>query len=471
MNRKPQHYFHRWDIETERSWRLWYRLTPSQLFVGSFALLVLLGTVVLRCTPGLYRHPEGLSWLDCLFTATSAVCVTGLSVVDTSSAFTPAGQGVLLGLIQLGGLGMLTFTSLIILALGRRLSLREETLTLDVAVAAPQVSPRRLTLDIVRFTLLFELLGAAGLWLSWGPELGWSEAVWPAVFHSVSAFCNAGFSTFEDSLVGWQQAPVPLLIVMSMIVAGSLGFLTHEELYQWVVHRFCRKRFRVSLHSRLVLGTSGLLLLGGWLLFLLFESTQTLAALAPRDRWVNALFLSVTCRTAGFNTVDYAELADSSTLLTMILMTIGGSPGSTAGGMKTTTFALIGILAWSRLRGWDSTSLWGRTIPESTIARAVGLFVIATGMVTVGIFLLSASEQYAGASGYLVDCVFEAISAFNTVGLSMGMTEHLSPWGRLVICLMMFLGRVGPLTIAAALTRPRGAVSTFRYAHEEVIVG
>jgi trk system potassium uptake protein TrkH len=471
MNRKPQHYFHRWDIETDRNWRLWYRLTPSQLFVGSFALLVLLGTIVLRWTPGLYRHPEGLSWADCLFTATSAVCVTGLSVVDTSSAFTRAGQAVLLGLIQLGGLGMLTFTSLIILALGRRLSLREESLTLDVALAAPQVSPRRLTLDIVRFTLLFELLGASCLWLSWGPELGWWEAIWPSVFHSVSAFCNAGFSTFEDSLMGWQQAPVPLLIVMSMIVAGSLGFLTHEELYQWVINRFCGKRFRVSLHSRLVLGTSGLLLVGGCLLFLLFESPQTLAALAPRDRWVNALFLSVTCRTAGFNTVDYAELADSSTLLTMILMTIGGSPGSTAGGMKTTTFALIGILAWSRLRGWDSTSLWGRTIPESTIARAVGLFVIATGMVTVGIFLLSASEQHAGASGYLVGCVFEAISAFNTVGLSMGMTEHLSPWGRLVICLMMFLGRIGPLTIAAALTRPRGAVSTFRYAHEEVIVG
>jgi trk system potassium uptake protein TrkH len=458
---------HRWDFVASRtSW--WQRLTAPQLFVGSFALLILLGTIGLRTIPGLYTGPP-LSWTDALFTATSAVCVTGLIVVDTATYFTPAGQAFLLLLIQLGGLGMIAFTSLIILALGGRLSLRHEALASAGTEAAVHVDPRRLAFDVVRFTFAIEAVGALLLYVLWLPQLGPRGAAWPAVFHAVSAFCNAGFSVFSDSLMAHQRSPLILLVIMVLIIGGGVGFLTLAESYLWYRARRRKQGFRVSLHTRIVLITTAALLLGGWLMYAVMEWNRTLRELPVAHRLTNSLFMSVTARTAGFNTVDYARTSESTLFLTNLLMMIGGSPGSTAGGIKTTTFALLGILAWSRLRGDEAASLWSRSLRKETTDRATGLFVIAFGMVTVGILVLTATERRG--DGEFLDRMFEAVSAFNTVGLSTGQTPKLSTAGRWTIIALMFLGRVGPLTLAAALARPVAASARFRYAYEEVMVG
>jgi trk system potassium uptake protein len=463
-----------WEIDHRRRPPLWRRLSAPQLFAGSFLLLVLAGTVGLRALPGLYAG-EPLGWLDALFTATSAVCVTGLIVVDTATRFTPAGQAFLLLLIQLGGLGMITFTSLIIVALGRRLSLRQEALAGSPAEVAPHVDSASLLRDVVRFTFALEGAGALLLYLLWAPRMGLVGAAWPALFHSVSAFCNAGFSTFSDSLVRFQRDPLTLLVVSALIVAGGIGFLTMEELRLLRRARREGRRFRLSLHSRLVLATTAALLLGGWVVYTAFEWGGTLAPLPAGHRVANGFFLSVTARTAGFNTVDYGALAAGSAFVTILLMGIGGSPGSTAGGTKTTTVALIGLLAWARFRGREVTSLWGRTIPEETIQRAVGLFVVAFGVVTLAILAYLATERGAGGAAGddpFLPYMFEAASAFNTVGLSMGVTGGLSAAGKWITIFLMYVGRVGPLTFAAAVALARPTpTGEFRYAYEDVVVG
>lgn len=451
---------------------LWRQLSAAQLFVGSFALLILLGTLGLKLLPGIYTG-EPLTWLDALFTATSAVCVTGLVVVDTATYFTTLGQAWILLLIQLGGLGIVTFSTIIIIALGRRLSLRQESLSSSGTSVSPQIDYRRLTRDIFRFTFLLEAIGAILLLLLMGPRLGWGEAVWPAVFHSISAFCNAGFSTFSDSLISFRFAPGVLSVVMTLIVVGGIGFVTLEELY--LSRRRDRpSRFRLSLHSRIVLVTTAILIVGGWAAFAVLEWERTLADMPFGGRLLNALFLSVTSRTAGFNTIDYATAGAGSNFLTILLMAVGGSPGSTAGGLKTTTVALIGLLAWSRFRGTEITSVSSRSVPEETVQRAVGLFVVYFGVATAAILALIILEvgDTAASNTAFLPYMFEVVSAFNTVGLSMNTTPLLSESGRLLLILLMYVGRVGPLTFAAAiaLSRPSSR-GEFRYAYEDVVVG
>jgi trk system potassium uptake protein TrkH len=470
-----------WRGATERRRTLWRRLTPPQLFVASFAALVAAGTVGLRVLPGLTTGPR-LGWTDALFTATSAACVTGLTVVDTATFFTGAGQAFILLLIQLGGLGMITFTTLIILALGRRLSLRHERLAASGAEVAPLVPVERLTRDVVLVTVGVEAVGALALWLLWGPRFGWAEAAWPALFHAVSAFCNAGFSTYSNSLIDFQQAPGTLLVVAALVLVGSTGFLTLEELGLRVgALRRRRRPPPLSLHSRLALATTAVLVAVGWALFALFEWDVTLRGLSGGDRLATSFFLSVTPRTAGFNVIDYAEATDSTNFLTILLMFVGGSPGSTAGGLKTTTVALLVLLAWDRFVGHATTDYHGRSVPASTIERAVGLTVMTFAVVTASIFVLTWTERAGGitaggaaaASGSrFLSQMFEAVSAFSTVGLSMGATAVLSPVGKVLVTLLMFLGRVGPLTFAAALALAgSGARATYRYAYEDVVVG
>jgi trk system potassium uptake protein TrkH len=448
-------------------------LTPERLLVLSFALLVGVGTLGFKVLPGLYRG-AGLSWLDALFTATSAVCVTGLVVVDTATYFTPAGQAYLLLLIQLGGLGIVTFTTLAVLALGRRLSLHHEAVAARVADVAPEVDFRELVRAIVLFTLAFEAVGAAVLFLLWFPRFG-LEAAWHAAFQAVSAFCNAGLSTFSDSLVGMRESPLALLTIMTLIVLGGLGFLALEEIRMW--HRWRRegRTLRISLHTRLVLVVSALLIVGGWIAYSLLEWSNQLADLSPLDRSLNALFMSVTARTAGFATIDYAGASDGANFVTILLMSIGGSPGSTAGGLKTTTAAAIVLLALARLRGRSVTSVAHRTIPSDTTQRAVGLFVANFGIVTAAILFFAVTHleaRSAGAGPGFLHYMFEAVSAFNTVGLSMGGTDALQPEGKLLAILLMYVGRVGPLALAAAIAlHPVEKTPGLRYAHEDVVIG
>jgi len=460
----------RWDASLEAQTGIWRSISPPQLFVGSFLLLIIIGTLCLRFLPGIHAG-EPLSLIDSLFTSTSAVCVTGLVIADTATQFTFWGQLLLLVLIQLGGLGMLAFTSLIIQVLGFRLSLRAESLTHEARKGGPRVDLKRLTIDIVIFTFLIEAAGAVALWMLWGSERGWSEAWWPAVFHSISSFCNAGFSTYSDSLMGHRTSSLSLLVVSTLIIAGGLGFVAMEESFLHYTNRKKLRTQRLSVHTRLVLATTFFLVIAPWPMFAFFEWQATLSELSMGDKLMNSLFFSVTSRTAGFNTIDYGVASDSTNFLTIILMTIGGSPGSTAGGLKTTTFALIGLLAWSRLRGSETTIFANRSIPNDTIQRAVGLVVIAFAVMALGVFALSITEHVPGSQGSFLSRMFEAVSAFNTVGLSMNLTPNLTVPGRVITIFLMFLGRVGPLTLAAALVIGRRRRAHFRYAYEDVVVG
>lgn len=460
----------RWDTSLQGDAGAWQKVSPPQIFVGSFLLLILLGTIGFMFLPGIHND-RSMSWIDSLFTSTSAVCVTGLVVADTSTQFTFRGQVFLLMLIQLGGLGMLAFTSLVIQVLGFRLSLRTESLTHEPRRGGPRVDLRRLTLDVVLFTFVFEAAGALALWLTWGPTMGWSEAWWPSLFHSVSGFCNAGFSTRSDSLIGLRESPATLLIISALIITGGLGFIAMEEAAVCLSRRQASSRSRLSVHTRLVLVTTLVLLIFPWPMFAFFEWHGALADLAIGNKIINALFISVTARTAGFNSIDYELASDSTNFLTVILMTIGGSPGSTAGGIKTTTFALIILLAWSRLRGSETAVFANRSIPNDTMQRAIGLAVVAVAVMTLGVFALAVTESAPDARGQFMPRMFEAVSAFNTVGLSMNLTPDLTVAGRVVTIALMFLGRVGPLTLAAALIFSRRRRANFRYAYEDVVVG
>jgi trk system potassium uptake protein TrkH len=462
----------RWEVRGRARRSLWRQLTPPQLFVGSFAGLVLLGTLGLKLLPGLYTGDE-LGWLDALFTATSAVCVTGLIVVDTATFFTGWGQAFLLLLIQLGGLGIITFTTFIILALGRRLSLRHEALTLADIGASEEIDHRRLAFDIVKLTLFFEASGAIVLYGLWVPEFGWGAAAWHATFHSISAFCNAGFSTFSDSLIGFAGSTFTLLTVAALIIAGGLGFLVLEELNLRRLARARQRHGRLTLHARLVLATTAIFLVVGWFAFAVFEWGGVLEGMGFLDRLSNSFFMSVTPRTAGFNSIDYAAAGDDANFLTIILMAVGGSPGSTAGGLKTTTFALMGLLALARLRGRTVVSVWGRTVPAETIQRAVGLFVLGFAVITLALFGFAHTELAVdpGDGQPFLRHMFEAVSAFNTVGLSMGVTPGLSAAGRWLTIVLMFVGRVGPLVFAAALARRVQRGASVRYSYEDVVIG
>ena len=452
-------------------WSFLGRLRAPQLFALSFLLLIVLGTFALKL-PGVVADGHSLSWLDALFTSTSAVCVTGLIVVDTSEAFTFGGQFVILTLIQLGGLGMLSFTSLIILTLGGRATLELEDATSGGAEVAPQLDRRHVARNILKLTLACELLGALALWVLWGRGGRWSEELWPAIFHSVSAFCNAGFSTNSDSLVPHAGSPMTLLVISLLIVVGGLGFITNTELAGWVKRRVgLRRSGRLSLHARLTVVTSLALLVGGWGLLTFFEWGEELAGFGAIDKLSNGLFMSVTARTAGFNTIDYGSATSGSNLLTIMLMFAGGAAGGTAGGVKVTTVALIALLAWNRIRGRRQLLVFSRTVPASTVDRAVGVSFVALTLTVIGLLVLTRTEIFGDTEGRFLQIMFEAFSAFNTVGLSMGSTGDLSATGRWTIIVLMFVGRIGPLTAAAAVARKLRYADRFRYAHEDVIVG
>ncbi|MGH7545210.1 MAG: TrkH family potassium uptake protein [Gemmatimonadota bacterium] len=448
----------------------WRRLTPPQLLVVSFAGLVVSGTLALWLLPGLTTGP-GLSFVDALFTATSAICVTGLIVVDTATAFTPFGQVVLLTLIQLGGLGFLTLTTFVILALGGRASLRSEMVFRQQAIAG--VEPFHLLRTIALFTFAIEFAGFLLLWAWWSGRFGIGPAAWHALFQAISAFCNAGFSTFSDSLTGFQGDRLTVLAMAVLIVVGGLGFLPVAEL---TARRRERKFARLSLHTKIVVVSTLLLLSAATLVYYALEARGELRDLSTFDRASNAFFMAVTPRTAGFNTVDYASLNDASLFFTVLLMLIGGSPGSTAGGFKTTTVFLLAAVAWSRWRGLAHTQVFRHTLPAQTVERAVGLVVGGLFFLGGAVFILMLTElggvSHDAARAGLFEYAFEAVSAFGTVGLSTGVTSDLSTPGKLLISALMFLGRVGPVAVAGSMALAAQAHRRrIRYAEEDVIVG
>jgi trk system potassium uptake protein TrkH len=462
----------RWQIGPPKYLKSRLRAIPATyLFLLSFATLIAMGTVGLLVLPGLYTGPR-LGLVDALFTATSAVCVTGLIVVDTATYFTPLGQAWIALLIQLGGLGILTFTTLLIALLGRRPTLGVEEAAGGHAYVAQHLDNHTLVRAVVVSTLVLEAVGAVGLWLIWRGEMGSGSAVWPAIFHAISAFCNAGFSVFSDSLVGFRRSLATLLTISALIIVGGIGFIVLADLRSryWV-----GTSRRLATHTRLVLGTTALLLVGGLVLFLVFESPNELAPLSWPQRVVNAFFMSVTARTAGFNTIAYSSSTNASLFITSLLMVVGGAPGSTAGGLKVTTLALLLLTLRARLRGNRSVGAWDRTVPEDTVQRAAGLAIAGLAVLGAAIMLLAVTELSWATSIDRADfmrIIFEVHSAFGTVGLSMGVTPELSTAGRLVITCLMYVGRVGPLTIASAMAFAQARTRVrYRFPHEDVAIG
>ncbi|MGI6343483.1 MAG: TrkH family potassium uptake protein [Bacillota bacterium] len=446
-----------------RQSRFWWRWSPVQVLAASFALLILLGSLLLAM-PAASRQGQ-LNYLDALFTATSAVCVNGLVVVDTWTQFSFWGQLVLLSLIQIGGLGVMTLATLLVVALGRRVSLRNRLLMQEALNQGSLEGIIRLLKSVGLFTFFFEALGALILTICFLPDYGWPLALWKGAFHSVSAFCNAGF----DLIGQWRNlAPYAShwgvnLTITTLIIVGGLGFSVIADLQRQRREGF--RWSRLTLHSKLVLTASAVLLLGGSLFILVAEWGGGLAGLPPVYRPLAAWFQSVATRTAGFSTIATSSLKPATLFVLILLMFIGASPGSTGGGVKTTTFAAVFLMVVAVIRGRDDANVFGRRIPRELVMRSMSIVAVSLALVIGVTIALSLLEDHP-----FLTLLFEATSAFATVGLSLGITPGLSLVSKLIVIFTMYAGRVGPMTLAVALAHT-GQQAQLRYPEEKIIVG
>jgi len=447
------------------------RLSPGQALLGYYALAILLGGALLSTPLAAIGSP--LSFLDALFTATSAQCVTGLAVVDTGTRLSLFGQLIVLFLIQTGGLGITTFSVYLFSYLGSGFSLHSRKLIEETLLPFPYASINELIRGIFILTFAIEGIGTLLLAIRLVPQLGWAKGLYSALFHSISAFCNAGFSLFPDSVIGFRGDPLVNLTLMFLIITGGLGFLVLQEVLGMTQRKKGQRR-RLSLHSRLVLLTSLILTLGGALVLGLLEAPSELHHLNAAEGFWAMLFQSVSARTAGFNSLDLNLLEVPSLFFLIVLMFIGASPGSCGGGIKTTSLALIFAILKSRLRGENHTNIFRRTIPEELTTRALTLVLLSILVCGVAIFALLAVQSYGLSAvesrGTFIAYVFEAVSAFATVGLSLGVTSSLLPAGKLIIIGLMFIGRVGILTLAFAFAQRTRRASVV-YSQEQIMIG
>lgn len=441
---------------------------PTQHMLISFAGAIAFGAILLML-PAANAAGRTTSPLDALFTATSAVCVTGLIVHDTAVHFSRFGQAIILLLIQIGGIGIMTFSGSLVLMMRRSVSMKNQSIMQDVLDQETLQSARRLILFIVTMTLLFEVIGAILLFRAWHPHFERNtEALWHAVFHAVSAFCNAGFSTFSNSLTAF-AADVPTnAVVCTLIVVGGLGFVVMNDLYQALKQRLLRsrtnRRFRVQ--TRLALSWTAALLLLGALLFFWIERERILTGKPLSQSLLISVFQSVTTRTAGFNTCNTGALHPATLIFFIVFMFLGACPGGTAGGIKLTTPAILWAVARSGLTGQEKPQIHRCSVPADAIRKATMLLSGSLLIVFGALFLLALTETHQPFLGLF----FETISAFGTVGLSTGVTPSLSAPGRVLITLLMFIGRLGPLTIGFAFLRRRRPAK-YAYAEERIMIG
>ena len=443
-----------------------FRHAESVLALG-FLALILLGAGLLAL-PAAARDGRSIGFFDSLFTSASAVCVTGLVAVDTGTTFSFFGQAVLLALIQVGGLGFMVFATMIMVMLGRKISIRGRMLIRESMNCASLSDLGRLTRLYLFLAIGIELAGAAVLSIRFVPLFGWKHGLWMALFHAVSAFCNAGFDLFggHASLTAFSADPAVLLTVAVLIILGGIGFSVILETLR------NRGGFRnLSLHTRIVLMTTLVLLLAGTAFYWLAERSnpETLAGMPEGEKALNAFFQSVTMRTAGFNSFDLSRFRDGSKLFSSLLMMIGASPASTGGGIKTTTVAALVLLMLSVIRGESEVNAARRRLSDDILRRALavaGLFITILLTGTLAVVLIEDGRFP------LEDILFEASSAMGTVGVSAISTPNLSPAGRAVLLPMMFLGRVGPLTLAIAVAkRQGGARLSSKYPEERIMIG
>lgn len=434
--------------------------TPERILLVGFALLIVLGTLLLSL-PFAVRPGGETGFLTALFTATSAVCVTGLVVVDTADNWSTFGHLVILGLIKTGGLGFLTMTSLILIVMGRRIGLRQRLLLQESLNQAQVGGIVRLVVRIVVISVLIEAVFTLVLASRFIDDFGLGRGLWMGLFHSVSAFNNAGFDLLGGfrSLTPYTGDIVVNLGIAVPVILGGLGFVVIVDLYRQ------RGFHDLTLHSKVVLGATGLLLLFGTLIILSLEQNRTLAGLSGPDKVLAAFFQAMTPRTAGFSTVATETLDISTLFFLLALMFIGAGPNSVAGGIKVTTFAILVLATWNLCRGREAIEISERQIPQIMLLKALALTMILFGLIFLTTLLLSITEE----ADFLAT-LFETTSAFGLVGLTLGLTPELSPVGKLIITVSMFIGRVGPLTIAFALARPRKKPH-IKYPEENIVIG
>jgi len=415
------------------------KIGKDRIFLFSFFIgAILLGTLLLSL-PGMHRN-QSLPLVDTLFTATSAVCVTGLITVDTAS-FTRMGQLVILLLIQIGGLGIITFATLYVALPGRRISVSSRGIISDYTVREVEFQPKSVIRKIIKYTFIFESAGATLLSLRFS-KYGYS--IFDGVFHSVSAFCNAGFSTFSTGLEQFVGDPIVNFVIMLLISVGGLGFIVIRDLRKY----FFSGSRRLSYHSAVVVKTSSLLVIAAFIAYFVLDFSKAFAGLPLWQKVMASLFQAVTPRTAGFDTIAQNQFSHSSQVLTMILMFIGASPASTGGGIKTTTFFILIATAFRYKEGSDRIACGKRNIPPHSVFKAVGIVVKALAIAAVAVIAILISESGRGNPITMTEALFETVSALGTVGLSQGITSQLGNLTKVVLILTMFTGRVGFFAIA-----------------------
>ncbi len=405
---------------------------------------------------------SGLSFTDALFTATSAISVTGLGVVDTATHFTLAGKILLMVLMQVGGLGQMTLSAVLLYLFGVRISLKQQALAKEALGQDSKVNLRKLVSKIIAFALIAESIGWVILAWRWVPEMGWSRGLFYALFHAISAFNNAGFSLFSDSMVGFVSDPKVIFTLSALFIFGGLGFTVIGDLaVNW------HKGFRVlQLHTKIMLVATPSLLLFGTLMFWLLEHNNpaTMGALSNGGQWMAAFFQSASARTAGFNSVDLAQFGQPALLVMIVLMLIGSGSTSTGGGIKVSTFAVAFVATWAFLRQKRYVVMFKRTVSWPTVTKALAIIVVSGAILTSAMFMLMLTEKAS-----FEQILFETISAFATVGVSAGLTAQLSEPGKFIMVVVMIIGRIGPLTLAYMLARPEP--SLIKYPEDTVLTG
>ncbi|MGL5947755.1 MAG: TrkH family potassium uptake protein [Aeromonas sp.] len=433
------------------------RLREGPMVVASFVLILLAGAICLWLPSS---HTAPLRFIDALFMATSAISVTGLGVVDTGSLFTLQGQIILLLLIEIGGLGQMTMTLWLLALLGNKVALRQQVLAKEALGQDGSVNVTRLVRVIVLFALSAQAIGTALLALRWVPEFGWGHGLYVSFFHAVSAFNNAGFSLFSQNIIPYQRDALVCLTIAALLIVGGIGFTVVFD--SWQQRRFTR----LKLHSKVMLVATPLLLLGGSTLFWALErgNSQTLGGFALLDQWLIAFFHAASARTAGFNSLDLGALTPAALLFMMILMFIGAGSTSTGGGIKVTTFAVVLLATRSFLTKRPAVSAFGRAIPPPVVTKALAIIIVSSMVLMLATFGLLLTESLP-----FDQLLFEAVSAFATVGLTTGITPALSDAGKFILVLVMICGRLGPLSLALLLAQP--VQTRLRFVQETIYTG
>lgn len=450
-----------------------FELEPTQILVLGFMMLIAIGTFLLNL-PIASNNGHSIGFIDALFTATSAVCVTGLVVVNTAAHWTVFGKTVIIVLIQIGGLGFMTIATTLFMVLGRKISLKDRMLIQESLNQSTLSGMVRLTRNIIFGTLLIEGVGALLLSIKFVPEYG-LKGLFYGTFHSISAFCNAGFDILGDSSLSPYIGDVVInFTIMALIILGGLGFTVWVDVIKvtkgQIGNGFKMKKWfgKLTLHTKLVLVISVSMIVGGFIFFFAIEgfNDATLGSLPWNERFLGALFQSVTTRTAGFNTMALDKMTDASKFVSILFMFVGGSPAGTAGGVKTVTIGVLIIEVISVVRAKPDTEAFGRRIPQSTIKRALAVIMISLMVIMAVTTILTLTE-----TGSFMDILFEAVSGFATVGLTIGQTGKLSTLGKLVMSVTMFIGRLGPITMAVAFSIRNRKKLNIRKPEEKVMVG